>query len=105
MQDDDAEAAANLGLAWVYLGWLRLRLLRPEPGIDPASEPYLERERILHEKEAWLLIEKQVRAGAFSCVSPLLGPETLLMILKAHILTLQQVVFIGDRPSYNLRPL
>lgn len=59
----------ELGHAWALLGLLRLQLLAPNPGVDPASKPFLERAAILHETDAWLQVEKKVRLPLKSLLS------------------------------------
>lgn len=56
------ESREHVGRAWFLLGILRLTLLAPTAGTDPAAEPCLEREAVLHQIDTWLAPEKKVKA-------------------------------------------
>lgn len=51
---------AKLGEAWAMLGLLRLRLVSPAAGVDPALEPALQRDGILILNRSLLKPELQV---------------------------------------------
>lgn len=73
---DSVSKMRKLGKAWVLLGVLRLQLLAPSSGIDPAAIPSLRRDAVLHEAEAWLGVEKRA-----SLPSPhkMMSPESVVI--------------------------
>jgi len=55
-----SDPVTSLGEGWVLLGLLRLHLVAPVVGLDPAAQPAMERDSILHRLDSWLEPELQV---------------------------------------------